>query len=74
MKASTVISIIVVLFFSFIAMSALMPNQEKSNFIGYKQNAARKIIVTSKTIRQGGSSTYGSSNRSYSGGGSSYGK
>ena len=71
MKKSTLVSIVFVLFFTGIAVISVIPSPKSTtNYMGYKNLDTRKVIVVSKSIRQGG----GNASRRYSGGGSSYGK
>ncbi|MCF6242077.1 MAG: hypothetical protein L3J74_12110 [Bacteroidales bacterium] len=67
MKLSTKIALGFVGGFTAISLLSMTPNIPKTHFKNYKKLAVKKIIAT-KNIRSG------STGRSYSGGGSSYGK
>ncbi len=67
MKLSTKIALGFVGGLSTISYFSMTPDKPSTNLKGYKQLAVKKIVAT-KNIRSG------STGRTYSGGGSSYGK
>ena len=74
MKKTTRSALIFVVFVTGIFAFFAKPTVPSRAFVGYHRAATLNVLTESKkSIRQGGSSS-GSSSRSYSGGGSSYGK
>ena len=70
MKASSKVAIVFVGFFTTVSLLSISPVKTTKKMTGYKYLAVKKIVSKKKTV----SVRSGSTGRSYSGGGSSYGK